>query len=164
MDFLKSLGETVNDAVDFIVEKNRKFTKITKIKRLIKKETDSIIRSYINLGKYYYSELRDVPNKDMQGLCESIDVSKNEIKKLKEKLSEVNSEENCSNFRDLLDNEEPMASETSASSDVCNCVDNIDSDDKTCHCPENIDLGDGKCHCNDENVVITKTSRKINKK
>ena len=30
MDFLKSIGESINDAVDFVVEKNRKFTKITK--------------------------------------------------------------------------------------------------------------------------------------
>lgn len=171
MDFLKNIGETVNTALDFVVEKNRKFTKITKIKRLIKKETDSIIRSYIILGKHYYSDLSDVPNKDMQKLCKSIDESKNEIRKLKEKLTEINSEESCSNFRDLLDDEDlPIEVEVTVSDNkdkndsdgTCNCLDNKSSDG-TCNCVENIDLGDGKCHCGENTPKTPKIPRKNTK-
>ena len=42
MDFLKSIGEAVNSAVDFVAEKNRKFTKTNNLKRLIKKLQNKI--------------------------------------------------------------------------------------------------------------------------
>ena len=38
MDFLRNLGETFNGAVDFVIEKNRKFSKVTKLKKQIKKQ------------------------------------------------------------------------------------------------------------------------------
>ena len=86
MEFLRNIGETVNSAIDYIVEKNKKFTKSAKIRRLIKKESDSIIKAYITLGKHYYNDLRDVPDDEMRKICESIDVSKKEISKLRDRL------------------------------------------------------------------------------
>lgn len=103
MDFLKNIGETVNSALDYVVEKNRKFTKSAKIKRLIKKESNAIIKSYVTLGKHYYNDLRDVPDSEMKKICEAIDESKKEIAKLKEKLVQINMEENFSGYRDLVD-------------------------------------------------------------
>lgn len=105
MEFLKNIGESVNSALDFVVEKNKKFNRINKIKRFMKKESNSIIKSYIKLGKYYYNELRDVPNYEMQNICTSIDNSKKEIKRLQEKLIEINSEDNICDFNDLWDDE-----------------------------------------------------------
>lgn len=32
MDFLRNLGETFNEAIDFVVEKNKKFSKVTSLK------------------------------------------------------------------------------------------------------------------------------------
>lgn len=128
MEFLKSLGETVNSAVDFVVEKNKKFTKITKIKRQIKKESNNIIKSYIKLGKHYYNELRDVPNYDMQNLCSSIDSSKSQIKKLQEKLVEVSNQGNLSNYNEFLKDEieEPIEVEISFEPET---VDSISEED-----------------------------------
>ena len=108
MEFLKNLGETFNDAVDFVVEKNRKFNKTTKIKKLIKKESNEIIKAYITLGKHYYNELHDVPNYDMQKVCNAIDVSQREIKRLKCKLEEVKNEVNLSEFEDFVESDEPI--------------------------------------------------------
>lgn len=108
MEFLKNLGETFNDAVDFVVEKNRKFNKTTKIKKLIKKESNEIIKAYITLGKHYYNELRDVPNYDMQKVCNAIDASQREIKRLKCKLEEVKNEVNLSEFEDFVESDEPI--------------------------------------------------------
>lgn len=128
MEFLKNLGETFNDAVDFVIEKNRKFNKTTKIKKLIKKESNEIIKAYITLGKHYYNELRDVPNYDMQKVCNAIDASQKEIKRLKSKLEEVKNEVNLSEFEDFVEPEEPIEIELTlneaANSDV-----NLDSDD-----------------------------------
>ncbi len=117
MEILKGLGETVSCAVDFVVEQNRKFNKVTRIKKLIKKESNSIIKSYITLGKHYYNELRDVPNHDMQKLCDSIDISQKEIKKLQEKLSEVNNEVNLSEFEDFIEDEAPVEVEVTLTCD-----------------------------------------------
>ena len=128
MEFLKNLGETFNDAVDFVVEKNRKFNKTTKIKKLIKKESNEIIKAYITLGKHYYNELRDVPNYDMQKVCNAIDASQKEIKRLKCKLEEVKNEVNLSEFEDFVEPEEPIEIELTLNEAANNAV-NLDSDD-----------------------------------
>ena len=108
MDFLRNLGETFNDAVDFVIEKNRKFSKVTKLKKQIKKESNAVVKAYITLGKHYYNELRDVPNYDMQKLCNSIDNSKKEIKRLKDKLEEVKNEVDLSEFEEFVEDDSPI--------------------------------------------------------
>lgn len=108
MDFLRNLGETFNGAVDFVIEKNRKFSKLTKIKKQIKKESNAVVKAYITLGKHYYNELRDVPNYDMQKLCDSIDNSKKEIKRLKDKLEEVKNEVDLSEFEEFVENDDQI--------------------------------------------------------
>ena len=105
MDFLRNLGETFNGAVDFVIEKNRKFSKLAKLKKQIKKESNAVVKAYITLGKHYYSELRDVPNYEMQKLCKSIDDSKKEIKRLKNKLDEVNNEVDLSEFEEFVEDD-----------------------------------------------------------
>ncbi len=129
MKFLKNIGETVNGAIDFVVEKNRKFTKIAKIKSLIKKESDSILKDYITLGKHYYNDLRDVPDNDMKKVCDSIDTSKKEIAKLKEKLMRINMLESFSAYNDFSDDDLDLKKEAK-----CNCKDL--STDKYCQCSE----------------------------
>ncbi len=119
MELFKNIGETVNNAVDYVIEKNKKFNKTTKLKRLVKKESNNIIRNYITLGKHYYNELRDVPNYDMQKLCNDIDESKKEIKKLKEKLLELDCEGNLSSVEDIIeDSDEPVDVEVLVDEDV----------------------------------------------
>lgn len=108
MDFLRNLGETFNGAVDFVIEKNRKFSKVTKLKKQIKKESNAVVKAYITLGKHYYNELRDVPNYDMQKLCNSIDNSKKEIKRLKDKLEEVKNEVDLSEFEEFVEDDSPI--------------------------------------------------------
>ena len=129
MDFLKNIGETVNSALDYVVEKNRKFTKSAKIKRLIKKESNAIIKSYVTLGKHYYNDLRDVPDNEMKKICESIDESKKEIAKLKEKLVQINMEENFSGYRDLVDEDFDFDKE------MCDCG-CMDVNSTSCCCEE----------------------------
>ena len=128
MEFLKNLGETFNGAVDFVIEKNRKLNKTTKIKKLIKKESNEIIKAYITLGKHYYNELRDVPNYDMQKVCNIIDASQKEIKRLKYKLEEVKNEVNLSEFKDFVEPEDPLEIELTLN-EADNSNVNLDSDD-----------------------------------
>lgn len=129
MDFLKNIGETVNSALDYVVEKNRKFTKTAKIKRLIKKESNAIIKSYVTLGKHYYNDLRDVPDNEMKKICEDIDESKKEIAKLKEKLVQINMEENFSGYRDFVDEDFDFDKE------MCD-YECVNSKNSSCDCQE----------------------------
>ena len=178
MEFLRNVGETVNSAIDFVVEKNRKFTKTAKIKRLIKKESDSIIRSYITLGKHYYEDLRDVPDNAMKKICDSIDESKKEISKLKERLIQVNMQGNYSDYRNFveadLDFFEPTECSCTEESlgEFCHC----DEDDKTskdkcegntqvgkeCNCEDGEKNEDGSCNC--DGKENKSTSHKNSKK
>lgn len=164
MDFLKNIGQTVNDAVDFVVEKNKKFTKITRLKRLIKKESDSIIRSYITLGKHYYKELKDVPDKEMQKVCSNIDASKLEIKKLKKRLIEVNTEQDYSKFRDLVEEDEPVDIELYINDDknICDC-DDISKENKVCDCDEKSEVVE-VCDCEEKPKVQRKPEKKSSEK
>lgn len=131
MDFLRNLGETFNEAIDFVVEKNKKFSKVTSLKKQIKKEANIVAKAYITLGKHYYSELRDVPNRDMQKICDDIDCAKKEIRRLKDKLEEVKNEVNLSEFEELITKDEPIEIEvistTAETSDSSNLNDDDDS-------------------------------------
>lgn len=121
MEILRTLGETVNSAVDFMVEKNKKFTRTARIKKFIKKEQNTMIRAYITLGKHYYGELRDVPNYDMQQVCGCIDKSKREIKRLQERLAEINNEENLSDFDDFLYQDSSLEDDLKVTHSQCDC-------------------------------------------
>lgn len=93
MKILSSIGEKMNGAVDFVVEKNKKLSKSSRLKKCIKKETNAMIRAFVQLGKNYYKDLRDVPNADMQRLCREIDRGKAELKRLQDQLSRMDTEE-----------------------------------------------------------------------
>lgn len=89
MRALRFIGEHFNNMLDHIAEGKRKSDEINRLDKGIKHEYSSIVKSYIALGKHYYTELRGVPNKEMQRICASIDSSKREIRHLKCKLDEV---------------------------------------------------------------------------
>ena len=105
MEFLKNLSESIENAVDFVVEKNKKFNKINKIKSKIKKESNNMVEFYIKLGEHYYQDLRDVPNQEMQDLCNKIDDVKLEIKNLQEKLIKITHQESLSDYKKFLKDE-----------------------------------------------------------
>ena len=155
MDFLKNIGETVNSALDYVVEKNRKFTKSAKIKRLIKKESNSIIKSYVTLGKHYYNDLRDVPDNEMKKICESIDESKKEIAKLKEKLVQINMEENFSGYRDLVDEDFDFDKE------MCDCG-CMSEDINSCTCEEKAEDKTEKKVSNENKQSVAKAKARVN--
>lgn len=160
MSILNGIGEAINGAIDFISEKKKKFVKTNRIKRYIKKETNNLIKSYIALGKHYYSELRDVPNNKMQHICNLIDSSKCEISRLKTKLEEINDNCDINCYCDVLNDDEfcnkmdSFAPCNSCSEDlcksgsateyccncepVCNCGDETECQNNSCE-PDDID-------------------------
>ena len=87
------------------------------------------MKAYIKLGKHYYNELRDVPNYEMQNICTAIDNSKKEIKRLQEKLIEINSEDNVCDINELWE-DEPVEVESVLDKDD-NIINSEDEQKKT---------------------------------
>ena len=146
MSILNGIGEAINGAIDFISEKKKKFVKTNRIKRYIKKETNNLIKSYIALGKHYYSELRDVPNNKMQHICNLIDSSKCEISRLKTKLEEINDNYDINCYCDVLNDDEFCNKVNSC--DPCNsCSEDLcksgSATEYCCNC-------EPMCNCDDE--------------
>ena len=160
MNILKSIGEAVNNAVDYISEKKRKFDKINRIKKCIKQETSAMVKNYITLGKHYYSELRNVPNKDMQRICSAIDSSKNEIKRLKYKLEDINNGCDIKCYCDTIDDED-FCSEPYCSSCDLHYRDSYSETGGGCSCEPVCDCSGKSCEecCDDENCESYATSR-----
>ena len=159
MGILSSISDAVNGTIDYIAEKKKKFIKTNRIKRYIKKETNALIRGYIALGKHYYSELRDVPNKEMQRVCKLIDASRCEIKKLKNRLHEINYDSDVKCYCDVLDDEDFCSSEgicdpcTECSNDPCgtNDVDYCCSCEAVCDCSDAPECKDNCCDSGSDN-------------
>lgn len=89
MDFLKSAASSVTKAVNFVVDKNRRSAMMNRLKIVIKNEKESQARSYIQLGKYYYQNLRDEQNDETEPLCSIIDNTGVRLKRAYEKLDEL---------------------------------------------------------------------------
>ncbi len=94
-NFWASLTGSVSDAVDYIVEKNRKAALINRVKTVIRSEEKNIDRAYRELGKYYFQNLRDASNIETEHLCESIDHSNQRIDRAVTKLEELTGEDAC---------------------------------------------------------------------
>lgn len=146
VSILNGIGEAINGAIDFISEKKKKIVEISKIKRYIKRETNTLVKSYIALGKHYYAELRDVPNKDMQRICNLIDFSRCEINRLKTKLEEINNNCDINCCCDVLSDDEFCSRVSSC--DPCNsCSDDLckssSASEYCCNC-------EPVCNCGDE--------------
>ena len=149
MNIFRSIGETFNSVVDSISEKKRKFDKKNRIKRCIKQETVAMVKKYIKLGKYYYSELRNVPNKDMQRVCSDTDGCKCEIKRLKYKLEEVDNGCDIKCYCDSIDDDSDIYSENFCSECGAPCNEYSEDVDKGCACGSVCDCSTNKnCYSN----------------
>ena len=152
VNIFRSIGETFNSVVDSISEKKRKFDKKNRIKNCIKQETVAMVKKYIKLGKYYYSELRNVPNKDMQRICSDIDSCKCEIKRLKYKLEEIDNGCDIKCYCGSIDNDSDVCSESFCSTCSTPCNEYSEDISSCCAC-------DPVCNCSaNENCYGNRSS------
>ncbi|MFU0832092.1 MAG: 14-3-3 domain-containing protein [Oscillospiraceae bacterium] len=89
MEVFKNVAESVTKAVNFVVDKNRKAAIINRLKIVIRNEKDIKARSLMELGKYYYENLRDPSNERTEPLCKAVDNADRRLKRAYMKLDEM---------------------------------------------------------------------------
>ena len=89
MDVFKNLADSVTKAVDFVVDKNRRAALINRLKIVIRNEKDVEARAYIELGKYYFENLRDPENSRTEPLCVAVENADRRLKRAFAKLDEM---------------------------------------------------------------------------
>lgn len=89
MDLLKNAASSVTKAVNFVVDKNRRSAMMNRLRIVIKNERESQARAYIQLGKYYYENMRDAQNTETEPLCSIVDNTGTRLKRAYAKLDEL---------------------------------------------------------------------------
>lgn len=89
MDIFRNVADSVTKAVTFVVDQNRKTALINRLKIVIENEKEVKARAYIELGKYYYENLREEENDRTERVCEAIDNADRRLKKAYTRLDEL---------------------------------------------------------------------------
>lgn len=89
MGFLKNVTDSVGRAAGFVVEQNHRAALANRLKIVIRNEKEVQARAYIELGKYYYQNLRDPENPQAERLCTAIEGSSSRLKRAFEKLDDL---------------------------------------------------------------------------
>ena len=89
MNVFKNVADSVTKAVDFVVDKNRRAAIINRLKIVIRNEKEIEARAYIELGKYYYENLRDPSNERTEPLCTAVENADRRLKRAFSKLDEM---------------------------------------------------------------------------
>lgn len=85
----KLVISAATDAAQAVVEKSRLRAQAIRIKQLIKNERELQNQAYIELGRYYYENMRDKSDEEREDLCTVIDTTTDRIEKASVKFVEV---------------------------------------------------------------------------
>lgn len=69
MNFLKNIGKAVENAANYVGEKNRRAAALNRIRAVIRCEEKAAEKEYLALGRYYYNNLRDKDNAVTEPHC-----------------------------------------------------------------------------------------------
>lgn len=89
MDFWKCASDAVTKTVDRLMDMNRRTAIMNRLKIVIRNERDNEDSAYIQLGKYYYSRLRDPQNGDTETYCAAVDKAVSRRQRACDKLDEL---------------------------------------------------------------------------
>ena len=73
MNFLKNIGKAVENAANYVGEKNRRAARLNRIRSVIRCQEKAAEKEYIALGRYYYYSLRDKGNAVTEPHCAALD-------------------------------------------------------------------------------------------
>lgn len=89
MELFKNVAGSVTKAVNYVVDKNRRAAMVNRLKIVIRNEKEIEARSYIELGRYYYENLRDASDERAEPLCAAVDNADRRLKRAFMKLDEM---------------------------------------------------------------------------
>ena len=82
---VKLASDAATDALQALVEKSRLRANANRIKQVIKSDSDLRNQAYIELGRYFYENFRDLAGEDEEALCVIVDKTSNRINKATQK-------------------------------------------------------------------------------
>ncbi|MCR5637155.1 MAG: hypothetical protein K6F76_08290 [Clostridiales bacterium] len=88
-DITNKIGKSISDVVDFVSDKNKTNAQLSRLKTVMRHEIDALNDCYMELGMYYYENLRDNSDFNTSDLCEQIDSLKANIKAAAEKYNAI---------------------------------------------------------------------------
>lgn len=95
---IKIAADAATDVAQALVEKSRLRAKANRIKQVIKADTELRNQAYIELGRYFYDNLREDSNEDLESLCVVVDKTTTRINKATGKYVELMSDSNDIKF------------------------------------------------------------------
>ena len=89
MDFWKHTEDAVVNAVNNLMEKNRRTAMVNRLKIVIRNDLNTQNRAFIQIGKYYYQNLRDKQNGDTELYCAAADKAGTRLARAYAKLDDL---------------------------------------------------------------------------
>ncbi len=86
---LAFVGDTISEIASSVAEKNRLRVQLNHIKGLIKADTATRDQAYIELGRYFYENLRENTTAENEAICAVIDAASDRISKASLKYVEL---------------------------------------------------------------------------
>lgn len=93
------VGETVSEIAASVAEKNRLRVQLNHIKGLIKADSATRDQAYVELGRYFYENLREGTSPENEAICAVIDAASDRISKASLKYVELLNIQNDTKIR-----------------------------------------------------------------
>lgn len=87
-------ADAATDIAQALVEKSRLRANANRIRQVIKADTELKNQAYIELGRYYYENLRDSANDELESVCVVVDKTTARINKASKKYIELMNQSN----------------------------------------------------------------------
>ena len=97
MAFLENLGKKVGEAAQAAAKKSGELVEVTKLNVNINSEEDKIQKLYLQIGKSIYEKYSSlgIADEDVKEACEAIVVHEQNVKALRDKISDVKGMKQC---------------------------------------------------------------------
>lgn len=120
MAFLENLGKKVGEAAQAAAKKSGELVEVTKLNVNINTEEDKIQKLYSQIGKTVFEKYvaTGEASDDIREACEAITVHEQNIKSLREKISEVKGTKSCIGCGAEMEKTQIFCSKCGAKNDV----------------------------------------------
>lgn len=89
MEFFEKIGDTITTKGKEAADKAKDLAEIVKLKSKIASSEEVIKKNYLEIGKLYYEEYKDVQDAPFEKQCQAIQAAQNDITDLQNQINEI---------------------------------------------------------------------------
>lgn len=93
MGFYGTIKKTLTDTVDAVVDKTTTQAQKSRLRLIMRNEAKLANDAYIELGKYFYNNLRNDASAELEDVCKRIDISRERMSRAQQRYRDVIQEE-----------------------------------------------------------------------